>query len=208
MAQGLGRGASDPWYGARMSATVRMPRMTREEFLDWAEAQEERYEFDGFQPVAMVGGTANHSQITQNVLFALRTRLRGSGCRPLGPDAGVGTVGNTVRYPDALVTCAKFPGEARLIPGVVVVFEVLSPDSGRRDRIVKLGEYQAVPTILRYVVVEYASTALTVYERASGADAWIAFPLLAGAVLRMPEIGIEVPIDEFYEGVEPTGSGD
>jgi hypothetical protein len=33
--------------------------MTREDFLAWAEGQEERYEFDGFQPVAMTGGTIN-----------------------------------------------------------------------------------------------------------------------------------------------------
>ena len=65
--------------------------MTREEFFDWAQAQEIRYEFDGFEPVAMTGGTANHSLITQNVLVALRTRLRGGSCRPMGPDAGVAT---------------------------------------------------------------------------------------------------------------------
>ncbi len=40
-----------------MSIAFHLPHMTREEFLDWAEAQEERYEFDGFQPVAMTGGT-------------------------------------------------------------------------------------------------------------------------------------------------------
>jgi hypothetical protein len=42
-----------------MNIALRRP-MTQEEFLAWAEAQEERYEFDGFQPVAMTGGTNNH----------------------------------------------------------------------------------------------------------------------------------------------------
>lgn len=55
----------------------------------------------------MTGGTAGHSIITQNLHAALRARLRGSPCRSLGPDAGVETVGTAVRYPDALVTCAK-----------------------------------------------------------------------------------------------------
>ena len=31
------------------------PRMTREEFFAWAQIQGARYEFDGFQPVAMTG---------------------------------------------------------------------------------------------------------------------------------------------------------
>ena len=120
--------------------------MTREEFFAWAQARDTRYEFDGYEPVAMTGGTANHSQITQNILVALRSRLHGGDCRPLGPDAGVATVGDTVRYPDALVTCAKIRGDAQIIPGVVVVFEVLSPTSGRTARIIKLREYRAIDT--------------------------------------------------------------
>src|SRR5689334_16267230 len=121
--------------------------MSREEFFSWAEAQDGRYEFDGFQPVAMVGGTVNHSRITLNIHFALHSRLRGSGCEPLGPNAGLGTIGDAVRYPNALVTCTRTPGDLRLVPGVVVVFEVLSPSSGRTDRIEKLLEYRTVPSI-------------------------------------------------------------
>ena len=37
--------------------------MTLAEFLDWEERQELRYEFDGFQPVAMTGGTLRHEAI-------------------------------------------------------------------------------------------------------------------------------------------------
>jgi hypothetical protein len=34
---------------------------TVDEFLAWERRQERRYEFDGFAPVAMTGGTLNHS---------------------------------------------------------------------------------------------------------------------------------------------------
>jgi Uma2 family endonuclease len=185
-----------------MNVALRKPQMSREQFLDWAQAREERYEFDGFQPVAMTGGTANHSQIAQNLYFALRTRLGATGCRPLGADAGVATIDDAVRYPDALVTCAKFPGTERLIPGVVVVFEVLSPTSGQIDRIVKVREYRAVPSIRRYVILEYASMGLTVLSRAEGVHEWTATALTADDTLPMPEIGIEIPVAELYEGTD------
>lgn len=58
-------------------------------------------------------------------------RLRGSPCEPLGPDAGVETINHAVRYPDALVTCSPFDNNERTMPGMVVIFEVLSPPSGR-----------------------------------------------------------------------------
>ncbi len=185
-----------------MNIALRQPRMTREQFLDWAQAQEPRYEFDGFQPVAMTGGSRNHSRTCQNIFFALRTRLRGSDCDVLGSNAGLPTVGKAVRYPDALITCAKFPGTARLIPGVVVVFEVVSPISGRTDRIDKLREYRAVPCIQRYVILEHLSAALTVFSRTEGTTDWTAVALTADDTLNMPEIGIAVPVKEFYEGVD------
>jgi Uma2 family endonuclease len=54
-----------------MSIARQEPRMTREQFLNWTEAQDERYEFDGFQPVAMTGWTRDHSHIAGNIRFAL-----------------------------------------------------------------------------------------------------------------------------------------
>ncbi len=188
-----------------MNIAVRTPRMTREEFFAWAQARDLRHEFDGFEPVAMTGGTVNHSQITQNIQFALRTRLR-PGCRPLGPDAGVATIGDAVRYPDALVTCTKTPGSAPVVEGAVVVFEVLSPTSGRTDRIVKVREYAAVPSILRYFIVESTSVGLTVLQRSAGDQPWIATTLTAGDTLRMPEIGIEISVTELYESTDVPGA--
>jgi Uma2 family endonuclease len=174
---------------------------TQDEFFPWAEAQDVRYEFDGVQPVAMTGGTNNASGIGVNLIAVLHGKLRGSGCRPLGPDAGVETVDNAVRYPDALVTCTKFKGEAKVVPGVVVVFEVLSPTSGRIDRIVKVREYAAVPSIRRYVILESSSIGLTVMEREGPGEAWRTTVLTSDDILRMPEIGIEISVGDIYEDI-------
>ena len=184
-----------------MNAPLRKP-WTQDEFLTWASTQEERYEFDGFAPVGMTGGSANHSRITLNVQAALRSRLRGGPCEPLGPDAGVATVGAAVRYPDALVTCAKFAGVALTIPGVVVVFEVVSQSSSRVDRIVKVREYAAVPSIRRYAILETSTPGVTVFERGDADTAWTATTLTDDDTLLMPEIGIAIPVAEFYERIE------
>jgi hypothetical protein len=49
--------------------------MTLAEFLTWEERQELRYEFDGFQPVAMTGGTARHETIGGTLRALLLQRL-------------------------------------------------------------------------------------------------------------------------------------
>ena len=137
-----------------MSVASRVPAMTRDQFFDWAEAQGARYEFDGFEPVAMTEGNLNHNSIAFNIHTALRGRLKGSGRKPLGLDAGVATNGDTVRYPDAVVTGSPVQGGSRLVPNPVMVFEVISPTSGHIDKIVKVREYAAVDSIRRYVIVE------------------------------------------------------
>jgi len=75
-----------------MNVALRKP-MTLTEFLAWEERQELRYEFDGFQPVAMTGGTLAHDLITFNVRKSLDTRLAGQPCRPWGPNVKILTPG-------------------------------------------------------------------------------------------------------------------
>lgn len=46
----------------RKAMTKQEPIAIRQ-FLAWEQMQELRYEFDGFQPIAMAGGTAAHAAI-------------------------------------------------------------------------------------------------------------------------------------------------
>ena len=68
-----------------MNVVLRRP-MTVEQFLIWENQQALRYEFDGFQPVAMTGGTAAHAFIQSNLLVALGSGLRGKPCRAVGSE--------------------------------------------------------------------------------------------------------------------------
>ena len=74
--------------------------------------------------------------------------------------------------------------------------------SGHTDRIEKVREYHAVPSILRYVILEHTSAALTVFGRAHANAPWIATTLTVDESLAMPEIPIEIPVAELYEGVD------
>src|SRR5689334_17262704 len=110
-----------------MSIALQKP-MTLVEFLDWEERQELRYEFDGFQPLAMTGGTLRHEAIGGTLRSLLHQRLRGNPCRPWGPNSKIEVQGR-IRYPDASVNCTHGrPGDT-IVPAPVVVFEILSPST-------------------------------------------------------------------------------
>ncbi len=173
--------------------------MTLTQFLAWEERQELRYEFDGFQPVAMTGGTVAHDRITFNVRKALDARLTGKPRRPFGPNIKI-IVDGHIRYPDALVVCHPVPPTATVIEDPVIVFEVLSDSTANTDLIGKNQEYRATPSILRYVILQQTHAAAIVFAR-SGED-WLS-DIVAGAeaVLRLPEIGIDVPLSEIYANI-------
>jgi Uma2 family endonuclease len=181
-----------------MSTALHRP-MTLAEFLDWEERQELRYEFDGFQPVAMTGGTASHELIGNRLRTLLTNGLDGKPCRVWGPTSKIEVQGR-IRYPDAHVNCTRVaPGET-IIPEPVVVFEVASPSTSRTDRIEKLREYQATPSIQRYVILEQDSVAATVFVQHG--NNWLASVLTDDDVLAMPEIQISLRLAEIYVDVE------
>jgi Uma2 family endonuclease len=184
-----------------MSIAQRRP-MTILEFLAWEELQEPRYEFDGVQPLAMAGGGDAHEAIGGTPRALLRERLLGKPCRVRGPTLKVEVAGR-IRHPDAFVYRGPVRGSETVIRDPGVVFEVVSPSTSHTDRIIKLREYQATPSIRRYVIIEQGSIAATVLTRRG--DEWLARALTEDDVLEMPEIDVALGLAEIHADVElPT----
>lgn len=181
-----------------MSAAFRQP-MSLDAFLLWEERQPARYEFDGFQPVAMTGGSVNHAIILANLIRHLGNRLDGGPCRVIGSDLKI-AVADAIRYPDAFVVCGPLRGKDNIVPNPVVVFEVLSPSTQGTDLIRNIREYRATPSIQRYVVLQQDQQAATVFSRRD--DLWVVDIHTGDAILPMPEIGVDLPLADCYRGVE------
>ena len=177
-----------------MNVVVRH-QMSIEEFLAWEAEQELKYEFDGTAPVAMSGGTLNHARIQTNLAIEVGGRLRGGPCEYLGSDMKV-VMAETVRYPDGQVVCTRLSGKDTWTTKPTVLFEVLSESSKRTDHTAKAGEYTAVDTVQRYVILEQDKVEATVHTRE--ADGWRVRQLDAAATLDLPEIGIAVPLASLY----------
>jgi len=181
-----------------MNVALRRPRMSVEEFLAWENRQRTRWEFDGFEPKAMVGGTLAHNQIVGNLLVAIRQRVQ-RNCRVYAEGVKL-RMKRTVRYPDIMVACGVFVPAATELTDPVLVIEVLSPRTARTDRIEKNREYEAVPSIRRYILLEQNSIAAEVYTRED--QHWLRSTVTGDGIPVMPEIGVELPLAEAYAGLE------
>jgi Uma2 family endonuclease len=174
--------------------------MTLEQFLDWEERQEAKYEFNGYEPVLMASGTEEQAEIQANILIALGSRLQGHRCRVLGSDLKI-KVMERIRYPDAFVV--RSPGERgrTVVTDSVIVFEIISDSTQHTDLVEKNDEYRETPSIQCYMILEQTHIGGIAFVR-SDDGCWNSSTLDGPeAVVDLPEIGISLPLGEFYAGM-------
>lgn len=186
-----------------MRATVPTAPLTFEAFLAWEERQPERFELVGGLVRLMAGGTEGHDRIGINIAAALRIRLRGAPCSAHGSNLKVvSRAAGAVMYPDAFVRCGPRDDRRTTRDDPVVVFEVLSEGTVKHDLIRKRLAYESIPGLQRIVYV--SADELRLDMRVRSADGVWGDETVEGleASVRLPEIGIELPMAEIYEDTE------
>jgi Uma2 family endonuclease len=192
---------------ARRQATEQ--RMTFDAFLDWERRQEVKHEFLDGVPVAMPGGSEAHNIIQTNLLVSATPKLRGGPCRPFPSDMLIRTGTGRGRYPDMTIDCGPRNPANLVAPNPVVVFEVLSPDTQREDRTVKLADYNATPSIAHYVLVEPSEALVHVYHRGPHGDFILRPAEVRGldASFSLAAVGLTLTMSEVYDGLDLADAG-
>jgi Uma2 family endonuclease len=92
---------------------------------------------------------------------------------------------------------AAIPQTQRTLTDAVAVFEVLSDDTAATDRVEKLRDYAAIPSVQYYVMLEQASRGAVVCQRAAGST-WTTRPVTEGGIT-LPDLGLTLPLDDIYQ---------
>jgi Uma2 family endonuclease len=182
-------------------------RMSEAEYLEYDETHEGKHEFVNGEVVAMSGASEAHLVIVGNLHVALRTRLRGGPCFPFISDLRVRLAETGMYcYPDLTVVCGerKFaPTRPESLTNPRVVIEVLSESTAGYDRGAKFAHYRLRPSIELVVFADSQRRLVETHAREPG-DAWTLRTHPAGEV-PFTCLGISVPVEEIYEGVEVPG---
>jgi Uma2 family endonuclease len=167
-----------------------------------AREPEGRFEFEDGRIINMTGGTGNHSGIGFRFGSAIERQIDGEKYMVHGSDRGV-ELPQSVRYPDAIVEALPFDGDSRWTKEPVLIVEVLSDDSQKRDKVTKVEEYLTIETLRAYIVAEPDAPDCLVWVR--GADG--RFPeqpeTVAGAdgVINVPALGLSLKLAEVYRHI-------
>lgn len=110
---------------------------------------------------------------------------------------------NQVRFyhPDVSVICRPKPQSDYYQDWPAVIFEVLSRRTRRIDEGEKKDAYLAIPSLSVYVLVEQETHAVVAFRRTPQGFVREVHEGL-DAVLPLPEIDIDLPLAEIYNGVE------
>jgi len=170
---------------------------TMETFLAWEDQQEGKYEFDGRDAVPMTGGSFAHQDIVFNLRGLLGRLLSDQPVR-VGQEMRL-RAGTRIRYPDVVVCAGPLDQTIRTLTDALAIFEVLSDDTATTDRVDKLIDYAAVPSLRAYVLLEQTAVAATVFLREPG-GVWIASAHTDG-VLALPGLDLALPLADLYRGL-------
>ena len=152
-----------------MQSQIEQP-MDEATYARLAEESETRLEWIGGQTVAMAGASRTHNDLSGEIVTAMNNGLRGSGCRATSADLRVHVeeTGDNY-YPDVVVSCqdAKMHDSLphTLLTPIIIV-EILSPSTQKKDRENKVTAYQSIPSLQHYLLVSQDRVLVHQYARA------------------------------------------
>ncbi len=172
--------------------------------LEEAAAPDVRYEFIDGLVYAMSGGTIIHNRLVGNIAFSLRDRFRNNGCQVLTENVKLEVRQDTrYVYPDVMVTCSERDWQAsQLVKDPVLIVEVLSESTERKDLIEKVELYQSLPSLRAYIIVDQYSCWVRIYEKDPDGN-WGAHHHLnrRDDILSLTVPAWQLPLEEMYRNV-------
>ena len=158
---------------------------TYEQYLTFERDSAMKHEFVAGEIVAMAGGSPRHSALASRISAALEN-TRHSACTAFQSDMRIRVLATgRATYPDVSMVCGPLEldpaDESRTtIVNPALLVEVLSPSTEEVDRGSKWRDYQRIPSLQEYVLVNQ-DPRVEIYRR-RGEGAWEYFDVREGTV--------------------------
>ena len=183
-------------------------KLTIEEYLEFENANTEKYEYYKGELFAMSGAKLQHNIITKNLFIGLGVKLKGKPCQPYGSDMRIHIPTNTLfTYPDISVIC----GEVKTLNddeinalNPTVIIEVLSPSTKSYDRGDKFNLYRDIPTLKEYILVDSAAISIEAFSINSQNNWELKEYKTIAETLHLETIQVSIELKDIYEGTKLT----
>lgn len=176
-----------------------------QEYLALERKAETKSEYYAGEVFALAGASPRHNLIAGNVLATLHSQLRGRDCRVFPSELRVKVPDIPYyTYPDVTVVCGEWKLEDEhqdnLLNPIVLV-EVLSASTQRRDRGSKFESYRRIDSLREYVLVAQDTQRAEQYSKQPDGSWIFSETSNTDGVVKLASIGCELAFTDIYEKV-------
>jgi Uma2 family endonuclease len=177
--------------------------LTLEEYLEMETVSNIKHEYIAGEIYAMAGATDTHITIALNMAIVLRSHLRSSGCQVYISDMKVRIEAkNRFYYPDVMVTCEPKDRENSTYKNFPrLIIEVLSDSTEAFDRGDKFADYQSLPSLQEYVLINSKKARIECFRRTDDGLWLLQFYELENSQFELTSVEFTGTINEVYEEV-------
>ena len=187
---------------ALATAPIRRKKMTVEEYIAFEERAELRHEFDNGKLTEMAGTSSIHNQICLRIALFLMQNLSKNQFKIFMENLKV-EIPNADRYyyPDIMVTNHADDLKSKYIMRhPLLIAEVLSDTTRYDDRNRKWLDYQKLPSLQYYLMVDSEKMFAELIARVGKKDWTSTVFTLSEELVALPELGLSLPLSEIYDG--------
>lgn len=183
-----------------MSLNQNYELVTEEDYLKNELVSEIRHEYIDGQVYAMAGASDNHNKISGNIFSELKANLKkkDSACVAYIADMRL-KQGSKYYYPDVMVVCSADNKDKYNKTAPVILVEVLSASTRKKDQTTKRFYYQNIPSLKEYVLIEQDKAEIQVCRKK---DHWQPYYYYLGEDVTFESIGVTVSVEDIYYQVE------
>ncbi|MCX7068672.1 MAG: Uma2 family endonuclease [Methylococcales bacterium] len=147
---------------------------------------------------AMAGASANHERISGNIYRKFGNHLENQPCEPFGFDMKLRINANFF-YPDVMVDCHFDNSEPYFTQTPLIIVEVLSKSTRKKDTTLKLLSYINIPSVQEYVLIEQDFVDVHVFRRSEN---WLVRHYFLGDDITFESIGLTLSVEDIYHRVQ------
>lgn len=186
-----------------MSYPVRRQDWSWDEFLAYADQKAERHEFIDGEPVLQAQGTRAHALVLTALAAILHESLKGKGYAVM-VNAPFLRVGEDRFRPDVMVVEGERSDhdDVHEEHAPVLLAEVISGGTERRDRGRKWISYRSIPSLTVYLLVDPANRTVEIFTRSR--DVWQVEFLDSRDRLRLgAPLSVDLTVANVFEDLGP-----
>lgn len=172
-------------------------RITEQEYLEGELISDIKHELIDGYAYAMAGASKNHERVTGNLFARLYAHLENTPCEPFASDIKI-KVEEDFFYPDVMVVCNDKTNNEYYTDSPLIIIEVLSKSTRRKDQALKRRAYQTLPSVQEYVLIEQDFVEVEVCRKSQH---WQSEHYFLGDEVHFESIDLSVPVETIYSRV-------